>query len=567
MRNLKMPAKLLLFFILLLSLVQIASPQIVKNDKKDEELKKEAAIFLRETAVDVSNLRTLENRISFAAEIASLMWFQDEKEARTMFQTVIVDFRQLLIQSDAEFTASQTKSGDEEMYDGGLFGGSSNSETKLMRKFKKAIAVRQQIALSIAEHDAQMAYDFFTSTSQAVANEELRKQFEESDKYFELKLIYAIAESDVDKALEGGRKQLAKGASFELINLLKKIYEKDADKGITFGEEIVSKIKSDSGKTVNSYMLGTLLSEGAANLDKLKGKSGKKPMFSEQSLREIADLLAQEILKSEDSDVYAGSRYLELIERFSPSRAGLIKQKLKPKNTQIKTIKGDEDSDIAEIQPMKVPMESTENREDFLKNADKLADKKLSKEEREKIINQSRQTISKLKNREQKLFALSALASQVAIMGDKELAAEIMNEARGMVNLQPKNYKDFLGIWMLASGYAQSDADKAFPILDDAIGRLNETITAFIKVGEFIDINEEIIEGEEVQVGSFGGELTRGLLGELGVADSTLKSLAVTDFAKTKALTNRFDRLEVRILAKMLILRAVLGDKKVVAEN
>lgn len=575
MKNYKMPAKLLLFLILLLSAIQIALPQIVNNDKKDEELKKEAAIFLRETAVDVGNLRTLENRISFASEIASLMWYHDEKEARAMFQTVIVDFRQLLIQSDAEFTASQAKSAEEEMYESSMFDGSSNSESKLMRKFRKAISVRQQIALSIAEHDAQMAYDFFTGTSQAVANEELRKQFEESDKYFESKLIYAIAESDVDKALEAARKQLAKGASSELINLLKKIYGKDADKGIKFGEEMISKIKSDSGKSVNSYLLMIILSEGAENLDKLKGKPDKKPMFSEQTLRGIADLLAQEILESDDGNNPSSLQptpdfrgYFPLIERFAPSRAILIRQKFKLKETKTAETTGIGNSvSIATIQPPQVKSENTENQEDLLKDADKLADKNLSKEQREKIISQARQIISKLKNREQKLFALSALAAQVSKMGDKEIAAEIMNEARALVNLQPKNYKDYLSVWMLASGYAQSDADKAFPLLDDAIGRLNETISAFIKVGEFIDVNEEIIEGEEVQVGGFGGELTRGLLGELGVADSTLKSLAIADFAKTKALTNRFDRTEIRILAKMLVLRAVLGNKEKVSEN
>jgi hypothetical protein len=561
-----MSAKLLLFFISLLSLVQIASPQTVKNDKKDEELKKEAAVFLRETAIDVGNLRTLENRISFGSEIASLMWYHDEKEARAMFQSVIIDFRQLLTQSDADFTALQAKSVEEEMYESSMFGGSSNSETKLMRKFRKAISVRQQIALSIAEHDAQMAYDFFTGTSQAVANQELRKQFEESDKYFELKLIYAIAESDVDKALEAGRRQLAKGASYELIGLLKKIYGKDAEKGATFGEEIVSKIKSDGTKAMNLSLLSILLSEGATSFDKSKVKPAKKSMFSEQALREIADLLGQEILKSENADLTIGFD-ISLIERFSPARAILIKQRLKPKNTQINPTRIDEDNDVPTIQPIPVSAESSENQEDLLKNADKLAGENLSKEEKEKLIGQARKEISKLKNREQKLFALSALAAQISKIGEKELAAEIMNEARGLVNLQPKNYKDFLGVWMLAGGYAQSDADKAFPILDDAVGRLNETISAFIKVGEFIDVNEEIIEGEEVQVGGFGGEITRGLLGELGVANSTLKSLAIADFAKTKALTNRFDRLEVRILAKMLVLRAVLGDKKVVAEN
>jgi hypothetical protein len=52
--------------------------------------------------------------------------------------------------------------------------------------------------------------------------------------------------------------------------------------------------------------------------------------------------------------------------------------------------------------------------------------------------------------------------------------------------------------------------------------------------------------------------MIRGMTQELGIANTTLISLAKADFVKTKALTNSFDRVEVRVLAKMLILRAVL---------
>lgn len=151
------------------------------------------------------------------------------------------------------------------------------------------------------------------------------------------------------------------------------------------------------------------------------------------------------------------------------------------------------------------------------------------------------------------------LASQVARAGDKDLAAEIMRDAEALVNPHPKNYQDFMYTWMLVSGYAESDPEKAFPILESAIGRANELISAFVKVGEFIDVTEEMISDGEAQVGAFGGGMIRGLSKELGVAEATLGTLIKSDFAKTRAMTNRFDRAEVRVLAKMLVLRAALG--------
>ena len=67
---------------------------------------------------------------------------------------------------------------------------------------------------------------------------------------------------------------------------------------------------------------------------------------------------------------------------------------------------------------------------------------------------------------------------------------------------------------------------------------------------------------ERRQVGAFGGSMIGGLTAELGMADSSVKLLVQADFEKMCALANRFDRPEVRMLAKMIVLRAVLDEKK-----
>jgi len=196
----------------------------------------------------------------------------------------------------------------------------------------------------------------------------------------------------------------------------------------------------------------------------------------------------------------------------------------------------------------------------LLEDIKDLGTKPLPKEERDKVIAQSRKIIAQTPGKDKKLVALSMLAAQVARAGDKELANEIMGDAERFVNPQPKNYRDFLMTWLLASGYAEANPDKAFPLLETAILRANDTLSAFIKVAEFIDINDEIIDDGEIQVGMFGGSMMRELTGELGMADNTIKSLAKADFAKTVNLTNTFDRTEIRVLAKMLVLRSVMAD-------
>ena len=119
---------------------------------------------------------------------------------------------------------------------------------------------------------------------------------------------------------------------------------------------------------------------------------------------------------------------------------------------------------------------------------------------------------------------------------------------------------------MLASGYAETNPAKAFPILEDTILRANATISAVIKVAEFVDVNEELIGDGEVQVGMFGGQMIRELTGSLGIASGTIKALVKADFARTKNLTNTFDRNEISVLAKMMVLRAVL-DKRTIKKS
>ena len=71
---------------------------------------------------------------------------------------------------------------------------------------------------------------------------------------------------------------------------------------------------------------------------------------------------------------------------------------------------------------------------------------------------------------------------------------------------------------MLAGGYARLTRTgvSASRIRDPADQRDDRGV---IKMGEFIDADEEFIEGGEVQVGAFGGAMTREILGALGMAN------------------------------------------------
>ena len=274
--------KILVNLVFIISLTTLVSAQTTDADKKekDAKLQENAVAFLRETSSEIMNLRTPENRIGFNAELANLMWFHDEREARVMFNSVTNDFRQLLIQLNGQINAIKFDEENSEIYSIPFVRGASK-QAEIYRKFGKAMSVRQAIASAISEHDALLAYSFFTDTATAITNPKFQEQIKQQDASFEMKLLQAIAEQDAAKGLEFGRKSLEKGVNYTHIELLKKIYAKDADSGAAFGEEILRKLKSgDKERPENIYVFNGVLNLGLENRQAIKDKPTKKPVFS-----------------------------------------------------------------------------------------------------------------------------------------------------------------------------------------------------------------------------------------------------------------------------------------------
>lgn len=569
---------------MLLTLLTFAvSPQTIAPPAPTddaEKLEKDAVELLRETVVEVDGMRSVENRISFISELASLMWFHDEREARSMYAGVISDFRQLMAQYDSQMNSYGIKPIDEPESYGPFFMGEPSERQKVERKFRTAVGVRQSIAMNMAEHDAELALNFYYDSLSSISNPDLRKQMEGGDKSFEQQLISQISATDPAKATQMGKKSLEKGFSYQHLDLLKKVYANDVDKGIEFGAALLSRVKGERSDALDISAVSSLLKYGTDNLDEARTSGGKKAVFSDADLRDIAEAYAQAVLARPAEMGLPYANYAKEIERWQPGRAAQIRAKAQSRTINVRAINAPppiyrgtaananmsvgygqgNGSGASPENAARLQREANEKK--MFDDVAKLGTGKLSTDQREKIIQQARKTLMSTPGRDKKVAGLSLLAAQVAKAGNKDLASEIMRDAASFVNPQPKNYQDFLLSWILATGYATAEPDKAFPLLDETITRANDLITAFIKVGEFIDVTEEVISDGELQVGAFGGSMVRDLTRQLSMADSTIKILAKADFAKTRDLTNRFDRPEVRILAKMMVLRTVLGPKE-----
>lgn len=563
---------LTVLFVVSQSFAQSPTPTPSPTPDPDADLKKAAVEFLRETSAEIGNLRTLENRISFASEMAGLMWFSDQREANAMYQTVVNDFKQLLAQYDGLSNSLPATENEREMYTSIAAG---DDRAKILLKLTKIGGVRQQIAMSMAEHDPSLAYDFYFETSSMITNQNFRKMLTDRDRYFEAQLMRRIAEKDPEKALKFAIKSLENGVGWTHRDLLSEIYGRNDKGGAEFAAAIVSRLKSDKTSAANIGNVRSFLEMGAGNARMLKTKGGKTRMFTDSELEALATIIADQLLArtvtgDEDGPNGEIESYLGSIEPYAPAKAAAIRRKFNIKSEAVndapavlKTAPIRRETPAPRITAPSTQEDELKRKEaETAKAMKELGNKDLPKEERLKIVEQVRETINGKGSKREKIIAISALAALVARAGDKELAADVMKDAASLVELNPRNYRQFMETWMLVAGYAEADPDKAFPLLDDTILRVNDTLGAFIKVAEFIDVTGEMIDEGELQVGMFGGSMISGLTREAGIATGTLKSLARADFDKLKSATNKFDRTEIRIMAKTMVLRSILGEIK-----
>ena len=328
MRCLKIFTFSILFFSFQVVIGQTPTPT---PDETEKQITEKAMRLLRETASEVSNMRTLENRISFTADIASLMWPHDEAEAKRMFGWSVGNSRHLL-QYDNQMNMFPPPEDGERSYGGGFLFGEVNERSRVLQKFQVAMGVRQQITSSIAEHEPVLAFNFYHDSVNGVSNPQLTTILSYGNNtYFELGLLRKIAEKDSAKAADLARVSLQKGFRSHHVDLLREIHSKDTEKAAEFASAVLSRIKNESLDKLELYSINNLVSFGDEKLEESLKDPAMKPVYSKEDLRELTDILSRAIL---DGDERGGFRsYLANIEKYNPGRASQIRTKFNIDNT------------------------------------------------------------------------------------------------------------------------------------------------------------------------------------------------------------------------------------------
>jgi len=561
--------KLILSCVLLLSFAQIISAQVIetpippvpgipalaKAEQKVEisaENKKRAIELLRETSQMINTLASPNNRIGYSIRTGKILWKLDEKSARETYRAAMNDVRQTVLQTDLEMNRIENATTTDSS--------ALVAANEIYMKINQVFTLRSSLVNSLAEDDPEWAFEFLQDTRRSVTSQYLRKNLDSNDAYIESSLIGRIAEKNSAKALTLGYKKLAKGISSETVSLMQSLYSKDSDKGAAFAEDVLKKIKEKGLSTESSWVLMSLFEAGIVNNEESIKQSetpDKKPLFSESSLREIADLFAKQVVDPLNVESFGlGEDMLASLQKYAPQKSAQLKKLMDLQKAREERDKSSEQPESKFDSAMQKLSETQSSfQSEITKKVEGLNAQNISSEDKKKIIEEARSKIL-TNNKTTQLSNLISLSAQAAAAGEKEVAVSLLDEAEQLTKPQTQEMKDFTEKWTLAKGYVNLKPEKSFAMVEDTIFRLNDVIAAYIKFSEF-QSGEMMIENGELKMTDYGGHM----FGFFSSTGELVGKLVEADYSRTKAFADKFDRSEFKVETRLMIANILVKPK------
>jgi hypothetical protein len=406
---------------------------------------------------------------------------------------------------------------------------------------------------------------------------------------------------------------LSSGLSYELPSMLTLLRQKDPEGAARLASQVLAKLRTEKldSSDMAKQIAVSLLREASQTAEEAgSGAKANTPLLDQQAMRELIEMIAAEALRpSSTSPELLGSlqEMMPVLEKYAPARAAQVKRKAEQQQVAENKTAGEKSKDNEEIDPAEVDasrlstliekgsvddllaeaanvpegmrqmlyqraatkameegdaerarsivnerIKEPESRKMMLSVLDDMATAKAAEQGK---IEQTRKMLAALRTNEERVMLLAQLATGATAKGEKKIALQLLDEARGMIGGRAKNFTQLGAQVAVARAYAPLDAARSLAILESVVDQLNELIAAAVVLGAFL--TEEIIQDDEIMMEPLtmiSGEVFVNYLGDVNV-------LASADFERTKALADRFQRDEIRISARLLIAQSILSPQ------
>jgi len=544
-----------------------------KKEKEAAELEKKTLALLNEIASASWGLKLPENRVYIMASTADLLWPFDDKRARNLYWEALNSINQ----SNPKTNESLSKADRE----------------KILQSYFLNSRLRQTILRKVARRDSQLALDMLRATRQVPPKELGPDGSFSQERQLEQEIAGEIAARDPAYALQLARESLAKGLTLELVNLLQRLQQRDSEKATLFAGDMITKLQTANVATdFRASIIALYLVQDSRAREWRTGELKPLSLTDDQKRGLIEILTSAALSTSANSNLlFEINEVMPEIEQFFPERRAALERKLaafngtlsrdqRDQNTQNTLIRRGEQEEIVRVAAsadegareqlyqqaavIAVARGKTDAFREFLskevgdsaerrKALDYLDAEEISTAAGRKQIDQLRKLLPKIERKEERARAMAELAVLLKEKGEDAEAVTLLDEAATMIKTNLKDEKQTNALLSLLCAYAVVDPGKAFALAERTVDRANSQISLLMLLDRVV--KSGAVKKSEIILDQAGIMQLDFMVFKYGKG---VAALAKSDFNRTRALADRFDRNELRLLAQLLIVKGLL---------
>jgi hypothetical protein len=596
---------LLLFCLALLAPSYVAA-QVDEKEKAQKELERRQELerktlgLVDEIVAAAWSLKLPENRSFVLASAAELLWPRDEKRARNLYWEA---FNSLGLPNDPALDDSKAR--DATTKDPAIKEGTSkraaSDQAQTLKQYFAMFGLRREFLRKVAQRDPQLALEMLRATRLRPPDSVKVDYRLPDERDLEQEIANVAVSRDPKQALQIARESLARGLTFQLLGLLFDLNRLSPETALEFAGELIDKIQTANVATdvvawrTSIELLRLSRTPGDAPADNPTLRDPNQLKLTDDQKRELVELLTNSAL-SLSANANLSMALVEVmpeVEQFAPDRVAKIKARmaetlrtltkeqrewndynsLVEKGTPEDLVKaaakagGEVRRELYQAAVTKAIMQNKADAlRDFIKsnvedesqrnNLTKLLDaNQLGWAVNRGDIEELQKLLPLIRAKEQRAEAMAAIAMGLEKKGQHDEAAKMVDDALALVKVDLASETQSNALMAVLLAYSLIDPARAFAIIEPIVDRANDDISRLLLL-------DRVVRSGAIK----NGEIIMQPPGVVSLDFAIFKygpgivAMANADFNRTKAAADRFQRNELKIMARLLIAQALVRN-------
>jgi hypothetical protein len=572
-----------------------------KDLEQKQMLERKSLVLLDEIVAASWSLKLPENRSLVMASAADLLWTRDEKRARNLFWEA---FNSLgLPNAPADDSSTQRATAKDSKTREEASKRAQTEKAQTLNQYYAMFGLRREFLRRVAQRDPQLALEMLRAT-RLRPPVDVKGSYLPDERDVEQEIANVAVSRDPKQALLIARESLTRGLTFQLLGVLFELKRLSPETASEFAGDLIDKIQTANLATdMVAWSISMELLRLARTRDVPADNStlvGPALKLTEDQKRQLVELLINAAL----SATAKGNLVMELaeimpeVEQFAPDRVANLRTRmaeasrlvwqnqgelqlygsLESKGTPEDLVKAgasageDMRRELFQAAVTKAILQNkTEALRDFIKNnvedgsqrnnLTKLLDEnQLGRAVSRGDVDELRKLLPVITLKAQRATAMAEIAMLLEKKGEHDEALKMADDALALVKVDLANESQSNALMAVLLAYSLINPPRAFALIEPIVDRLNDDISRLLLLDRVVR-SGAVKNGEILMLQTISPDFAVLRFGKGVVA------LANADFNRTKALADRFQRTELRIMAELMIAQSLLRDNPPAAKT